>query len=492
MKNVVLAAFLYVWIWPLSTFAQSNITYTTLVEFGGTNGQYPDACLIQGSDGNFYGTTLEGGTNNLGTVYRMTPDGLLTTLVSFNGANGSFPEAPLFQGNDGNFYGTTQEGGTNGDYGTVFSITSNGAFNSLVSFANTNGANVSAGLVQGTDGNFYGTTFNGGIDPLQYPNTLSHDGTVFKMTPDGALTTVYSFYLNYTYNYYNMYPDAGLVEGKDGNFYGTTEGDAFEYNYGAIFNINTNGVLNALDIFELANESTAGSVPTGPLVLGSDGNFYGMTTSGGTNGWGTVFRMNTNGTLTTLFSFNGTNGAFRYSSPVPSAFSWPMVQGSDGNFYGETVCGGPTFTGPIANGGMNTYGNGTVFQITANGVLTTLYSFGSVANDGANPEGGLIQATDGNFYGVTYNGGSNGYGTIFRLSVPLQPVFQSVVQTNGTLTLVWNSVANQTYQLQYTTDLTSTGWSNLCNSVVATNGVMSLSDSIGPDSQRFYRVVLLQ
>src|SRR5208283_3708307 len=111
LRTILLSIFFNVWIWPLSTFTQTNITFTTLFRFDGINvkyGQYPCACLLQGSDGNFYGTTSQGGTNNQGTVFRMTSDGWqLTTLVTFNGTNGSYPGAPLIQGNDGNFYGTT-------------------------------------------------------------------------------------------------------------------------------------------------------------------------------------------------------------------------------------------------------------------------------------------------------------------------------------------------------------------------------------------------
>jgi len=474
MKNVLLAAFLCVWIWPFSTYAQTN-TFSTLVVFDGTNGTYPLACLIQGSDGNFFGTTCQGGVNNQGTVFKMTPNGMLQTLFAFNGNNGVSPVAPLIQGNDGNIYGTTCSGGTNDGDGTVFRITPNGVFTCLVSFAGTNGANVLAGLVQGTDGNFYGTTINGGINPGP-PPTSSRNGTVFKITPDGTLTTLYSFYSGFT-GIYGLLPNAGLVEGKDGNFYGTTEfTTTVGYDYGTIFKINTNGVLNTLFIFN----KTYGTEPIGPLVLGSDGSFYGRTISGGTNNLGTVFRFATNGTFTRLVSFNGTNGSnHNFLAPAPGA----LVLATDGNFYGTTPSGGES-------------NKGTIFMMTPNGTLTTVYSFIGGTN-GANPTG-LIQASDGNFYGTTtltsetVNGGGIGDGTIFRISIPLQPVFQSVAQANDTLTLVWKSVASQTYQLQYTTDLTSTNWTDLGGINTATNGTILATDIIGSDTQRFYRVVLLQ
>jgi uncharacterized repeat protein (TIGR03803 family) len=144
--------------------------------------EYPAAALVQGNDGNFYGTTASGGTKaNNGTVYQMTPAGMLTTLVSFNGTNGSYPAAGLVQGSDGNFYGTTVSGGAGG-LGTVFRVTPAGVLTTLVSFGKTNGAAPLAALVQGSDGNFYGTTSLGGNLSL---NNGAGYGAVFKMTPAG-------------------------------------------------------------------------------------------------------------------------------------------------------------------------------------------------------------------------------------------------------------------------------------------------------------------
>jgi uncharacterized repeat protein (TIGR03803 family) len=139
---------------------------------GGTDGQYPQAGLIQGADGNFYGTTSSGGTNNVGTVFKLTPAGAVTVLYSFSGGtDGANPQAGLIQGADGNFYGTTEDGGTN-NYGTVFKITPAGAETVLYLFSGaTDGANPLAGLIQGADGNFYGTAVQGGANG---------DGTVFK------------------------------------------------------------------------------------------------------------------------------------------------------------------------------------------------------------------------------------------------------------------------------------------------------------------------
>jgi uncharacterized repeat protein (TIGR03803 family) len=172
--------------------------------------EYPSAGLVQGSDGSFYGTTAYGGASGKGTVFQVTPAGVLTKLISFTGANGSHPVAPLVQGSDGNLYGTTAYGGTNGNNGTVFQMTPAGALTTLVSFNGTNGSHPLAGLVQGSDGNFYGTTMRGGAN---------NRGTVFLMTPAGVLTTLVSFS-----GANGRLPFAALVQGTNGNFYGTTDG----------------------------------------------------------------------------------------------------------------------------------------------------------------------------------------------------------------------------------------------------------------------------
>jgi len=294
-----------------------------IVSFNGTNGDDPGN-LVQGSDGNFYGTTQYGGSAGYGNVFRITPSLVLTNLASFNYPNDVFPRAGLVQGSDGNFYGTTQYGGSAG-YGNVFRITPSGALANLVSFNYMNGAYPWAGLVQGSDGNFYGTTKQGGS---------AGDGTVFRITPSGALTNLASFN-----NTNGAYPYAGLVQGSDGNFYGTTEqgGSAGD---GTVFMITPSGVLTNLISFN----NTNGAYPYAGLVQGSDGNFYGTTFYGGSAGDGTVFRITPAGTLTTLMAFNNTNGAH------PSA---ALVQGSDGKFYGTTEDGGSGGGGVIFRLGLS-------------------------------------------------------------------------------------------------------------------------------------------
>ena len=359
--------------------AQAGVVLTTLSSFPVfPNGNDPEATLVQGSDGNFYGTTYIGGANGVGTVFKVSATGALSSLYSFTGGNDGAGPNGLVQGSDGYFYGTTENGGTN-DAGAVFKISATGALTSLYSFTGGNdGANPVAGLVQGSDGNFYGTAANGGMDT---------NGAVFKISATGALTSLYSF----TGGNDGANPDAGLVEGSDGNFYGTTSGGGTN-DAGNVFKISADGALTGLYSFTGGND---GSSPVAGLVQGSDGDFYSTTSGGGTHYVGTVFKITTNGALTSLYSFSGANDG---GSPVAG-----LVQGGDGYFYSTTSSGG-------TNGG-----SGTVFEISTNGALTSLYSFAS-GNDGAEPLAGLVQGSDGYFYGTTFVGGTYGIGTVFKIS----------------------------------------------------------------------------
>jgi uncharacterized repeat protein (TIGR03803 family) len=430
----------------------SGGTLTTLYSFtGGNDGAYPFAGLVWSSDGDFYGATYAGGTNNNGTVFKITPGGAFTSLYSFPGTNdGASPDAALTQGTDGSFYGMTRGGRANG-YATVFKITPNGTFTNLYSFTNgLVGQEPGGALALGSDGNFYGTT----------TGTLSQgDGTVFKMTPNGTLTVLYLF----TNGYDGDYPEGALVEGMDGSFYGTASYGGSNNN-GTVFKIGSNGTLTTLYSFTGGND---GGWPETGLILGKDGNLYGTTYAGGTNGDGTVFRITTNGMLTSLYSFFDSN-----YPPIVSG----LALGWDGCFYGTTSFGGSTDNGTVfkitpkgkftslysfTNGGDgsdpiaglalgndgNFYGTansggtnnkGTVFKITTNGTLTALYSFIG-ANDGGNPDAALVQGSDGNLYGSTTSGGSGGHGAIFRIlsgpSIVDQPPALLRMLAGSTLTL---------------------------------------------------------
>jgi uncharacterized repeat protein (TIGR03803 family) len=306
-------------------------TLTTLYSFCSkkdcTDGYWPGAGLVLATDGNFYGTTIYGGAwcfpNGCGTVFKITPEGTLTTLHSFDGINGSSPSAALVQATDGNFYGTTSGDGAH-HQGTVFKITpGGGTLITLHMFGGTCGANPSAGLVQASDGNLYGTTESGG-DLSCAPGGC---GTVFKITPGGTLTTLHSFD-----GTDGAFP-SGLVQATDGNFYGATEEggvsgcQAAGYgSCGTVFKITPGGALTTLHSFDF----TDGAGPSA-LIQATDGNFYGATYSGGDGscfgGCGTVFKITAAGTVTTLHSFDGKDGWYPQAG---------LLQGTDGNFYGTT------------------------------------------------------------------------------------------------------------------------------------------------------------
>jgi uncharacterized repeat protein (TIGR03803 family) len=411
---------------PIASPAQN---FNTLASFDLTNGQKPEASLIQATDGNFYGTTDAGGiqsclTNGCGTVFKITPGSgeTLTTLYSFcaqaNCTDGENPMAGLAQATDGNLYGTTTAGGTSNSCtngcGTVFKITLGGTLTTLYSFcaqANcTDGAAPKAGLIQATDGNLYGTTSAGGADGC--PGfTENGCGTVFKITPTGTLTTLYSFCIQGYPTCADGYgPSGPLVQGTDGNLYGTAGGGGSNEG-GTLFKITPAGTLTTLYTFCAVGSCADGSVPEGGLIQATDGNFYGTTSLGGNvSRAGTVFKITPAGRLTTLYSFCAQTNCTDGASPAAR-----LVQATDGNLYGATPDGGVGIGG---NKGCGP-GCGTVFKITFGGTLTTLYRFcvqGFPCSDGWEPSAGLVQGTDGNFYGTTLLGGANNAGTIFSLS----------------------------------------------------------------------------
>ena len=406
-------------------------SFKTLHSFDGTDGANPFAALVQATDGNFYGTTEAGGPVNgdcyegsCGTVFKIAPSGTLTTLYRFCSqsgcTDGEAPYAPLVQATNGNFYGTTSAGGTDicsARYGcgAAFEITPGGKRTTLHNFSE--GVYPFGGLVQATDGNLYGTTWGGGVHFCC--------GTVFKITPSGTLTTLHSF-CSQSRCADGEYPEAGLIQATNGNFYGTTNGGGASHacldGCGTVFEITPAGKLTTLYSFD----GTDGSEPYAGLVQGTNGDFYGTTESGGASdacsgGCGTVFKITPAGKLTTLHSFDGTDGSEPYAG---------LVQATNGNFYGTTVYGGANMT---CYGG----GCGAIFEITPAGKFTTLYSFCSQTNctDGANPYAGLVQATDGTFYETTGTGGAyscNGFGcgTLFSLGVGLGP-FVETQPTSG-------------------------------------------------------------
>src|ERR1039457_594722 len=259
-------------------------------------------------------------------------------------------------------------------------------FTTLHSFDGTDGAGPLAPLAQATNGDLYGTTAGGGA--------YGYGGTVFKITPSGTLTTLYSFCPSYPNCPDGYEPYAGLVQATNGDLYGITMfggADLYGPYGGTVFKITPSGTLTTLYSFCAQKLCTDGESPDAGLVQATNGDLYGTTTYGGANGWGVVFRITPSGTLTTLYSFCSISCT---SGGNPNG----LVQATNGDLYGTTL-----------NFGARS--GGTVFKITPSGALTTLYSFSQACADGCHPGTGLIQATNGDFYGTTSGGGANGnYG----------------------------------------------------------------------------------
>jgi uncharacterized repeat protein (TIGR03803 family) len=226
-------------------------------------------------------------------------------------------------------------------------------------------------------------------------------GTVFKITRAGKLTTLYRFCAQAQCDD-GVYPIAGLVQAINGNFYGTTSQGGGSFNCsagcGTVFEIASRGSLTTLHSFD----GTDGNLPFAGLMQSTDGNFYGTTAGGGATNYGTVFKISPAGALTMLYNFDGVDGGSPYAA---------LVLATNKNFYGTAT-----------QGGANNYG--TIFKITSAGKLTTLHNFDST--DGADPSGGLVQATSGEFYGTTYLGGSHVAGTVFSLAVGLHPFVKTM------------------------------------------------------------------
>lgn len=393
----------------IPTMAQK---YETLVNFNITNGNDPWGTLVQGLDGNLYGTTYFGGSNNTGcnssfnfgcgTVFKVGPDGNVTVLYQFcaeqNCVDGG-GAIGLVLGTDGNFYGTTTEGWY---HGTLYKITPQGKLTTILHFS----ATPSGGLVQGKDGNLYGTTYDGGSTDQQCA-PYGGCGTVFKVTPGGELTTLYSFSGLADGN-----DPTGLTLGTDGNFYGTTYmGGAVNApvcapsGCGTLFRITPTGTLTTVASFLQV------VFPEAPPIEGSDGNFYGTSFLGGaSDAAGTVYRVTPNGVVTVLHSFCSVYNCVDGEGPQA-----PLIQASDGNFYGTTS-------------GIDAWGEqfiATLFRMTPAGDLTTLVDLQGGANSG------LVQYTDGVLYGTTPGGGNStncvgyGCGTLFSLDMGLSPFVES-------------------------------------------------------------------
>jgi uncharacterized repeat protein (TIGR03803 family) len=360
------------------------------------DGAEPPSALVQGTDGNLYGTS---GGQAGGTFFKITPAGTLTTLYYFcsqpNCADGEYP-LTLVQSTDGNFYGTTYAGGTSSNCcGTVFKITPQGTLTTLHSFDNAGGCYPEAGLVQGTDGNFYGTTSGGGLSGY-CGSPVPAGGTVFKITPAGILTTLYNFCSRTNCTDGDL-PYGALVQATDGNFYGTTNGGGSYGNCGGIacgtvFEITAAGTLTTLYNFCSQPNCADGILPYGKLMQAADGNFYGTTYEGGTNGAGTVFRLIPLGSSTTAVT----------SSPNPSTFGEPV-----------TITATVSPSGPPApTGTVGFTSNGTAIS----GCTAVTLS----AGEAVCMTTGLAVGTDAIV--ATYSGDSNYAGSSGTLSQLVNPI----------------------------------------------------------------------
>jgi len=284
-----------------------------LHEFDRTDGSLPIGGLTLGRDGEFYGTALFGGSGSLnyGTIFSMTPDGIVKTLHEFPSAAEGLPQAPPIQSLYGDFYGTTAgptgDPGSEANQGTIYKITSDGDFTSLHTFTGPDGANPSAPLVQATNFWFYGVAEHGGP---------SFVGTIFRVNSSGDFEVLFNF--DYSHGGYPV----SLIQADDGNFYGMTY-LAGAYNYGVVFKMDPTNKVTVLHSFTGGSD---GAGPVGNLIQATDGYLYGTTNSGGESGWGVLFRISTSGDFHVLHTFEKSTGGY----PIA------LIQHTDGFLYGDT------------------------------------------------------------------------------------------------------------------------------------------------------------
>ena len=403
-------------------------TFTILHAFaGGTDGANPDAGLIQDAAGNFYGTTLGGGSTSChvssgcGTVFRVDSGGSESVLHAFTGTpNGAFPEAALIQDAAGNLYGTTAYGGDSAcqqepgfGCGTVFRVGTGGRAETLYKFTGlSDGGIPTSGLVLDATGNLYGTASAGG-DAVLCP---SEDcGTVFRLNRAG-----YIVLHRFAGGADGLVPAAGLVRNKKGNLYGTTVYGGGNpcpgsKTCGTVFMLDKAGVETVLQRFS-DNRGQGAAQPFAGLIGDTSGNSYGTTAYGGEyscplnnqgTGCGTVYMLSKGGQEDLYVFAGGTDGAQPFGG---------LARDADGNLYGSASIGGD-ISCSVGNG----LGCGTVFKLDSAGTFTVLHTF-TGGSDGATPSGDLLLDANGVLYGTAYYGGNlscqppNGCGTVFKLT----------------------------------------------------------------------------
>ena len=370
-----------------STEAQ---TYSLLYAFQQKgDGGSPQAGLFRSVGGDFYGTTFLGGdpTCSCGTLFKLSSNGAFTVLYVFTGADGANPAASLIADENGNLYGTASQGGSGRpSEGTLFKLASpakeggNWTETVLHTFrGGVDGANPYAPLIRDHSGNLYGTTLSGGV---------FRQGTVFKLDAAGKETRLHSFAGAPD----GAHPYAGLIMDGSGNIYGTTMlGGAFDR--GTVFESDATGKERVLYSF---SGQADGAYPNAGLILDRAGNLYGTANEGGDAAQhGTVFKLDKRGALTVLYTFARRDG----SSPDAG-----LILDESGNLYGTTTQGGDRDN------------NGTVFKLDKTGGLTILHTF-TAGPGGAYPYAGLIRDPAGNLYGTAVGVGPSGHGVAFKITL---------------------------------------------------------------------------
>src|ERR1017187_3277131 len=351
---------------------------TVLCSFpAGADGENPYAGVIGDSAGNLYGTTTSGGTANAGVVYKLDTTGE-TVLYSFTGgADGGYPIAGVIFDSAGNLHGTTYDGGA-GKHGVVYKLDMAGRETVLYSFTGgADGGGRYAGVVRDSTGNLYGTTSGGGT---------ANAGVVYKLETTGQETVLYSF----TGGADGGAPYAGVIRDPAGNFYGTTQNGGTA-NAGVVYKLGTTGHETVLYSF---TGGADGGYPVAGVIRDSAGNLYGTTYYGGTANAGVVYKLDTTGHETVLYTFTGgADGGFPWSG---------VIRGSAGNLYGTTLGGGRA-------------GAGVVYKLDSTGHETVLYTFTGGA-DGGFPYAGVIRDSAGNLFGTTSAGGKRSTGVVFKLT----------------------------------------------------------------------------
>lgn len=446
--------------------AQTN--YQRLLSFGVYSdwGKLPYGQLIEGSDGWLYGSTYAGGTSNLGTVFRIAKDGSgFSVLRSFSDPN--FLYGGVVEGTNGALYGTAAGGGTNTG-GAIFTIAKDGSnFLVIHNFdpGSGDGAAPVSGLLAGADGMLYGTCSKGGTTNL---------GTVFRISADGTVYGVIHSFLGQTNGGDGSSPGASLTQGLDGDVYGTTQAGG-NNNLGTLFKLNTDGSIYSI-LHHFSGSPNDGRVPLGNVAQGPDGLLYGTTEYGGANNVGTIFRVDTNGNnYAVLRSFSTAAGGYE---PLGG-----LTLGTDGAVYGCTRYGGPNDSGVAFR-----------LSVTDNS-YTELHEFLGVAGDGAQPFAPIMQASDGGWYGSTYYGGDRSAGILFRIfsgNAPVTITAISSTSTDVTLNFV-GGAAGQAYEIQASSSLSPTDWQTIGTNTAAIDGTFQFTELGGAGfPTRYYRSAVVQ